>query len=406
MAILGRDTSTPTHWLKTGLAHSRRVGKIHGESAIGTGFAIDGSFFAENLSGQPLFVTATHCFRQQSEGASPYTPTIEEASVVFEGMFEDSTESIVCRFQQAIWQSSVDDLNVSLLLLDRFPGEFPIIDIAPSLPEPGDRVYVVGYPLGNTLSVSLIDNEVIGHDRSRLLYRAPTQPGSSGSLVFNDHWEAVAVHIGGGRNIRWHDSNIAANWATDLKQVANAALPQLIDIRLPPPVKKPSSQLDDDFFSVFISYSHSDAAFARRLYNELVNHGIRCWLDEHQVLPGDDIYEQVNAGIRDWDKVLLCCSQSSLTSWWVDNEIDEAFQKERRLMKERQRKILALIPLNIDGYLFKGWESGKAQQVKSRLAADFTGWTQEEAKFREALNKLVMALKTSGGREAPPLPKL
>jgi hypothetical protein len=69
------------------------------------------------------------------------------------------------------------------------------------------------------------------------------------------------------------------------------------------------------FYSVFISYSHEDKSFARRLYNELQGHGIRCWLDEHQLLPGDDIYEQVDHGIRLWDKILLCCSKHSLTSW-------------------------------------------------------------------------------------------
>src|SRR5262249_1536848 len=43
------------------------------------------------------------------------------------------------------------------------------------------------------------------------------------------------------------------------------------------------------FFSCFISYSHADKSFARRLHDQLQGHGIRCWLDEHQLLPGDDI---------------------------------------------------------------------------------------------------------------------
>jgi len=159
-----------------------------------------------------------------------------------------------------------------------------------------------------------------------------------------------------------------------------------------------------DFFSCFISYSHVDKEFATRLHDALQERGVRCWRDEHQLLPGDDIYEGIDRGIRLWDKVLLCCSEASLTSWWVDNEIDTAFQKEREVMKQRDKKVLALIPLNLDGYLFKPeYTSGKKRQIQSRIAADFTN----EKNFDTALEKVIQAMRTDDtGREPPPKSKL
>jgi len=149
-----------------------------------------------------------------------------------------------------------------------------------------------------------------------------------------------------------------------------------------------------EYYSCFISYSNADKSFARRLHDQLQARGIRCWLDEHQILPGDDLHDSIQRGIKLWDKVLLCCSRASLQSWWVDNEIETAFRKERELMAKSGRKTLVLVPLDLDGYVFSGeWHSGKEEQVRARLAADFRSWESDNEKFEVALEKLTMALR-------------
>jgi hypothetical protein len=162
------------------------------------------------------------------------------------------------------------------------------------------------------------------------------------------------------------------------------------------------------FYSCFISYSHEDKSFARRLHDALQARGIRCWLDEHQIKAGDKIDRAVDEGIRLWDKVLLCCSKAALTSWWVDKEVEKALMKEERLSKERGKEILALIPLHLDGYMFKpDWQDWKQQHLITRMAPDFTGWDKDNAKFDAQLEKVIQALRAdAAARQPPPKPRL
>lgn len=168
------------------------------------------------------------------------------------------------------------------------------------------------------------------------------------------------------------------------------------------------SEHAENYFSCFISYSHQDREFAKRLFTVLDSRHIRCWLDERQMLPGDDIYDEVDRGIRQWDKVLLCCSEHSLSSWWVDNEINSSFEKERTLMAERGEKTLVLIPLDLDGFMFSPkWKSGKKAEVQSRIAARFVGWEDDQTKFDDACKKVIRTLRTDKDRkETPPEPKI
>jgi hypothetical protein len=163
------------------------------------------------------------------------------------------------------------------------------------------------------------------------------------------------------------------------------------------------------FYSCFISYSHADKPFARALYDTLQGRGIRCWLDEKQLLPGDDLYEHIDRGIRVWDKFLVCCSEHSLRpDSWVDKEIVTALEKEDALTRARGEKVQALVPLNLDGYIFGNqWKSGYRAEIRRRMAADFRGWATDRAKFDGQVEALIRALRTDdSARESPPEPRL
>jgi hypothetical protein len=84
--------------------------------------------------------------------------------------------------------------------------------------------------------------------------------------------------------------------------------------------------------------------------------------------------------------MLLLCSSSSLSSSWVEDEIAMAIEKERKA------KHNVLIPIDLDGYLFDGWESGTAARVRSRLAASFRDSVTVADRLDE-LSKLVASLK-------------
>ncbi len=148
----------------------------------------------------------------------------------------------------------------------------------------------------------------------------------------------------------------------------------------------------DAYYSCFISYAHVDKPFARYLRRYLLERGIECWVDEHQMLPGDDLADQIYRGIQLWSKVLLCCSKASLQSSWVEVEIDTALEKERKLRRENNGgRVLTLIPLDLDGYVHRT-DSGRAAQIRARYIQDFRGWEDDKAVFTAAAERVAKAL--------------
>jgi hypothetical protein len=87
------------------------------------------------------------------------------------------------------------------------------------------KAYVVGHPLGSGLQISLHDSVLLDIDEAKRLvhYRTPTDPGSSGSPVFNSKWQVIGLHHGGSDETpRLHGSgSYEANEAISLLSIRN-----------------------------------------------------------------------------------------------------------------------------------------------------------------------------------------
>ncbi|MER5830065.1 trypsin-like peptidase domain-containing protein [Streptomyces sp. NPDC002130] len=61
----------------------------------------------------------------------------------------------------------------------------------------GEKVNIIGHPSGRLKEIALRDNAVLVRLDDFVHYRTDTEPGNSGSPVFNDQWEVVALHHSG-----------------------------------------------------------------------------------------------------------------------------------------------------------------------------------------------------------------
>jgi len=192
----GTDAAVSIGWYQLGLKRCFSVCCIRKGSTgdpWGTGFVVRGSDFGRP---EPLLVlTNEHVV----SATHPSGLRSGDVSVSFEATkHEGLTRGAI------VW--SDPRVDATLVKFDGVPSDIEPIEVDPyaELPERGEsaRVYVIGHPRGGRLSFSLNDNLLLDYDKERVHYRAPTEPGSSGSPVFDDQWRLIGLHHGGSREMR------------------------------------------------------------------------------------------------------------------------------------------------------------------------------------------------------------
>ncbi len=203
--VLGDAGVVTYSWYRRGLARSRAVAQIRHRSgrAVGTGFLVKADDLDPMWAGLGVvLITNSHVLT--SEPRSEETLAPEQARVELQALAIDGVASTEVGVDEIMWSSPPDELDTTVARLADPPhgvDPCPLTAFRPRL-DGKQRVYVIGHPAGRELSYSIDDNVLLDYDDRFIHYRAPTEPGSSGSPVFNRDWEVIGLHHAGGSEMR------------------------------------------------------------------------------------------------------------------------------------------------------------------------------------------------------------
>lgn len=193
----GNEGSRSLPWYLNGLKRCRSVARIEqAGKGFGTGWLVAAGDFVPGMEGL-LLITNAHVIAPESEQRPRSALRPQDATANFQGLGVAGVA-----FGEVLRWSGVAELDYVLLTLGSVPDGAVPIPLAPAplafnenLPP---RLYIIGHPQGRDVEFSLQDNLMLGQNERLLHYRTPTEPGSSGSPVFDpDEWRAVALHHAG-----------------------------------------------------------------------------------------------------------------------------------------------------------------------------------------------------------------
>jgi len=127
---------------------------------------------------------------------------------------------------------------------------------------------------------------------------------------------------------------------------------------------------------VFICHAHEDTQIALDIYDRLVSEGFHAWIDQRNLLPGQDWQREIPLIIRAADAVIVCLSRIA-----VDKR--GYIQKEFRLALDELQKIppdkIYILPVRLDDI---------------KVPPEFEGIQYVDIWKKESLDNVVRSLRT------------
>jgi DNA-binding NarL/FixJ family response regulator len=98
---------------------------------------------------------------------------------------------------------------------------------------------------------------------------------------------------------------------------------------------------------VFLCHSSDDKPVIRNLYRRLLHDGIVAWLDEEDLLPGQEWEQVITKAVRNSDIVIVCLSRASINkAGYVQKEIKFALD----VADEQPEGAIFIIPVRLEIY--------------------------------------------------------
>ena len=181
--VIGENTLRDVRMLELALEAARAVVRIVTPDSLGTGF----------LAAPALVMTNNHVIANPTAAA----PCAFQFNYQLDRLLQPApVQSARARPEGVFYTNS--DLDFTVVEVTDVPGNVIPLALAPRRIYRDDRVNIIQHPGGHYKKISMQNNFVAFADSHSIQYLTTTEPGSSGSPVFDDDFVVVGIHHSGG----------------------------------------------------------------------------------------------------------------------------------------------------------------------------------------------------------------
>jgi V8-like Glu-specific endopeptidase len=182
--VIGLNNLLRISWLSRALELAAAVARVVTPAGPGSGFLI----------APDLLLTNNHVL--------PDTRAVDRTTVEFNYQvnWAGELEPVRRYMLDSSYYRTSEALDYTIVRIKESPGDiYGFIDLSKrSEPTVNDFVSIIQHPQGGTKQICFTDNKVSAVFGDLVQYSTDTEPGSSGSPVFNQRWEIVGLHHRGG----------------------------------------------------------------------------------------------------------------------------------------------------------------------------------------------------------------